>query len=182
MKTILFFGAALLVVWSFYSGGKFGPPNVYNMPASKAYQLLYGIKIEPSETGLFGRLNTVVTNVPEKSVTWTAGNSEYCKISVDQFKSTQSIISVSCDSILKDESTAEGLRLRFTRNSVIEMVDARLNGRSYNNKLAALGVVAAKWPEDIVHHANFNEAITEATKMAAEAQRDSEREYNKPHN
>jgi hypothetical protein len=161
----------LIAAGGVYMHGPIGEANVYAMPAEQAYEKLATTNIEPSGTGPFGRLDTVTSGDGKSSVTWTASGAHArikCSATITPAEA-QSRVDVSCGGGGPSDGAAGGMLMKLTRNALIEHIDSTLTGRAYDPVLAR-GPTAGRWPEDVVHHAGYAEAVSQAHEMSAETQ------------
>jgi hypothetical protein len=158
------------------AGCLFGEPNVYSMPAAEAYRRLASVRIEPSGSGPFGMLETIVTRSPPHRVTWTGtqsggGMGGYrCGLTVTPVDDASSRVDVSCNGGGAGSGAAAGLESNLIRKRVIEQVDATLTGRDFDPRRAN-GATAAGWPADVVDHGTLGDAVNTAREMDAETRR-----------
>jgi hypothetical protein len=176
MKVILFSGIGLITAVGAYVHGPIGEANVYAMPTAQAYEKLATTDIQPSNTGPFGRLDTVTGGDGKSSVTWTASGSHAhieCSATIAPAEE-KSRVDVSCGGGGPSDGAAAGMAMKLTRNALIEHIDATLTGRPYDPDLAR-GPTAGRWPEDVVHHAGYAEAVSQAHQMDAETRAEIEK-------
>ncbi len=174
MKAILLLGTAIILGGAYYMHGGFGEPNVYAMPVAEAYQRLGSAVIEPSGTGPFGRLTTVVTREPPDTVVWTASGSHAyhrCEITITPADGDSSRIDLDCDGGSPSSGAAIRMERAMIRKRVIEQIDATLEGRPFDPERAR-GATAARWPSS-GEDASLGSAVREAGEMEAQARRAS---------
>jgi hypothetical protein len=174
MKAVLFLGAAVILGGAYYMHGGLREPNVYAMPVAEAYQRLGSVVIEPSGTGPFGRLDTVVTRDPPDTVVWTASGSHaryHCEISITPAEGNSSRIGLDCGGGGPSSGAAIRMERALVRKAVIEQIDATLEGRPYDPDRAR-GATAARWPSS-GEDASLGSAVREAGEMEAQARRAS---------
>jgi hypothetical protein len=171
MKLVLIGGIAALVGGGVYMHGPLRAANVYDMSAGEAYQKLAAAKVEPSGTGPFGRLDTIVSGSGNGTVEFSATGSHAalrCVATVAPEGSGKARVDASCGGGGAGNGAANGLFLNQIRKGFIELLDSTLKGRAYDPGRAQ-GATAARWPEDVIDHGDFNSAVSEAQRMDAEA-------------
>jgi hypothetical protein len=171
MKLVLIGGILTLVGGGVYMHGPLRAANVYDMPAEIAYQKLVAAKVEPSGTGPFGRLDTTVSGSGQSTVEFSASGSMaalHCVATIVPEDTGKTRVDASCDGGGAGNGAANGLFLKQIRNGFIELLDATLKDRAYDPERAQ-GATAARWPEDVIDHGDFNSAVSEAQRMDAEA-------------
>lgn len=169
MKAILLGGVSLITAVGVYLHGPVGEANVYAMSAGDAYRKLASVKVEPSGTGPFGRLQTTVSGDGGTVVTFTASGSHAhfeCTATVAP-EGENARVDASCGGSSPSSGAAAGLEMGLRRKAFIELLDSTLTDRLYNPERAR-GSTAARWPEDVVDHGDFASAVSEAHKMNAE--------------
>jgi hypothetical protein len=171
VKALLFGGIAAIAAGGFYMHGPVRDPNVFNMSAADAYRTIRSTKVEPSGTGPFGRLETVVSGDGSKVVTFSASGSHasvYCTATVTP-EGDKARVDASCGGGGPSSGAAAGLEANLRRHAFIELLDSRLTDRAYDVERAR-GATAARWPKDVVDHGNYFDAVSKANKMNAETQ------------
>ena len=172
MKAILLVGTAIILGGAYYMHGGLREANVYAMPVADAYQRLGSAVIEPSGTGPFGRLTTVVTRDPPDTVVWTATGSHggyRCEITITPAESDSSRIDLDCGGGSMSSGAAIRMEREMMRKRVIEQIDATLEGRPFD-PVRARGATAARWPSS-GEDASLGSAVREAGEMEAQARR-----------
>jgi len=147
-----------------------GEGNVYDMPVGEAYARLANLRVEPSGTGPFGRLNTTTTG-SGRTVTWSASGSmasRRCVATLSPVEPARTRIDLTCSGGGAGSGAAAGLETNQTRKAVIELIDAKLTNRPYDPQRAR-GSTAAFWPDDVVDHGNLSTATANAIEMDREA-------------
>lgn len=89
-----------------------GEANVYPMERTDAYRLLSTVKIEPSGTGVFGRLDASVSGRRPSKVTWRASGSHArreCVISLNEVEPERTRVDVTCNGGGAGDGAAGGL-------------------------------------------------------------------------
>lgn len=166
----LAYGAAFLVLagTGIYFFAKPAPADEYAVSVNDAYKKLLTVHLTPGEKGVFGGLKTATDGNGRNQVEWSAHGSFAafdCKIDLAPLGDARTKVAVSCDGSGGD--AAKGMLITMERDAVIEMIDATLKGRAYDPELAR-GATAYRWPEDVIHHAGFNEAVRDAVKQGAD--------------
>jgi hypothetical protein len=152
-----------------------GEGNVYDMPVADAYAKLANLRVEPSNTGPFGRLDPTTTGSGGRTVTWSASGTfaaRRCVATLSPVEPSRTRIDLTCGGASPSSGAAAGLETNQTRKAVIEMIDAKLTGRPYDPRRAQ-GSTAAFWPADVVDHGNIGDAAAKALEMDREARREA---------
>ena len=176
MKLVLFGGVAAIAGAGFWMHGAPKEADVYAMPISQAYEKLAALKVEPANRGPFGRLDTTVYGTGGDTVTFDASGAHAqvsCTAKLSQVDAGTTRVAASCGGSSPSSGAAAGLEATMRRNRFIELVDATLDGRAYDVQLAQ-GATAARWPEDVIDHGDFGDAVREAHKMSEEMHRMTE--------
>jgi hypothetical protein len=174
---VMMLGCGTILGAGLWMKNPFGAPNVYAMTPTQVSETLSRAKIEPGNTSPFGRLDVETSSKPGKSVTWEAVGSHAavtCSTLIEPEGADKSRLNVTCGGGGAGNGAAGGLFLRMVRKEVIELVDSTLRHRPYDPQKAK-GSTAARWPEDIVHHDNFGQAVGKAIEMDAEMRAETQR-------
>jgi hypothetical protein len=151
-----------------------GNGNVYDMPVADAYAKLANLRVEPSNTGPFGRLHTTTTG-SGRTVTWSASGTfaaHRCVATLSPVETARTRIDLTCGGASPSSGAAAGLEINQVRKAVIELIDAKLTGRPYDPRRAQ-GATASSWPADVVDHGNLQDAAAKALEMDREARREA---------
>ena len=162
-----FLGAAALALLT----AGCGQGNLYPLPADQAYARLVDAKIVPSGKGPFGKLHVVASGDGTSIVRWTVSEAgvKLCEANIAP-EGDKSRITAFCDG--GGEGAATGMMQNMNRNAIIEHIDATLNGRNYDPRLA-MGSTASGWPKDPRQaDSSFGGAATAALKMERDMKRD----------
>lgn len=141
-----------------------GQGNLYPMPADQAYAKLVAAKILPSGTGPFGRLPIAVVGDGSSTIKYivTDAGLKMCEANIAA-EGDKSRITAFCDK--GGEGAAVALTQNLMRSRLIEHIDATLNGREFDPKLA-MGATAGAWPKDERQaNASMGAAMGEALAM-----------------
>lgn len=152
-------------------------PDVYALSLSEAYKRLDAAQIEPSGSGVFGRLETTVSGNSADEITWSAGGSmsgHACTMQLKKVDDSHTHVTVDCKGGSASSGAAAGMEHALIRNRVIEMVDATLTGRTFDPARAG-GITAARWPGDGVD-GSYAGAVSAAIKMDSDMRKER-REY-----
>lgn len=174
MKLILFGGIAAIVAGGVYMHGPRGEANVYAMTPEEAYRTLAATKVEPSNRGPFGRLETSVHASGGNKIEFSASGSHasvMCSALITPAEGDKARVDASCGGGGPSSGAAAGLEAGMRRRAFIELLDSTLTGRAYDPKLAQ-GATAGLWPADVVDHGTFADAASQAISMEAEMRRD----------
>jgi hypothetical protein len=153
-----------------------GESNVYDMPVGEAYAKLANLRVEPSNSGPFGRLHTTTTGSGGRTVTWSASGTfaaHRCVATLSPVETARTRIDLTCGGASPSSGAAAGLETLYTRRAVIEMIDAKLTDRPYDPHRAQ-GSTAAFWPADDVDHGNIGDATATALEMDREARKEAD--------
>jgi hypothetical protein len=168
MKTKLFGVAALALLTTACGQG-----NLYPMPVDQAYAKLLTAKLPPSgKTGPFYKLPIVVTGDGASTVRWKIAESDLvmCEANVTAEGADKSRVNAYCGG--GGEGAAAGISQAMTRSALIELIDATLRGRPYDQQLA-MGSTASGWPKDPRQaDSSYAGAAAGALKMERDMRRD----------
>jgi hypothetical protein len=171
-------GIVVLLLGTAACSAIYSPPNVYPMSQAEVVDKLARLDVEPSGTGPFGRLEFNASRQGSDTVIWTATGSHArrrCEIHVAPVDAASSRVDISCGGGSASAGAAAGLELGATRKSAIELIDATLEGRPYDFRLAQ-GSTAWSWPEDKVDHGSYADAVGTAVAMDRAARVDASRQ------
>ena len=144
------------------------PADEYPLALGDAYHKLETAQLVHGHKGAFGGLETSISGNGRDQLSWKAGGTFAafdCTLKLAPLGEARTKVAVSCDG--GGGGAATGLLMTMTRNAVIEQIDSTLKNRPYDIKLAE-GGTAYRWPEDVVHHADFNESVGKAVQMGAD--------------
>ena len=166
MKYLLLGGAVAAIIAYAWMGK--GEANVYSLPVADTYAKLTSAKVEPGGQGVFGRLDTSVSGNGENVVYWRASGAHAairCQADLTPEGSSKTRITAYCDGGSGPSGAAAGMLMGMKRKSLIEHIDATLDGRAYDPRRAQ-GETAALWPADVRQpDGSFGTAVNDAIKM-----------------
>lgn len=146
-----------------------GQGNLYSMSADQAYAKLVDAKIERSGKGPFGTLPIAAVGDGSGTIKYMVTGMKMCEANIAA-EGDKSRISAFCDQ--GGEGAAAGMTQNLMRSRLIEHIDATLNDRAFDPRLA-LGTTAGSWPEDPRQpNGSIGAAATEALKMERDIKRD----------
>jgi hypothetical protein len=152
-----------------------GNGNVYDMPVADAYAKLANLRVERSNSGPFGMLDTTTTGSGGRTVTWSASGTfatRRCVATLSPVEPARTRIDLTCGGASPSSGALAGIETNYTRRAVIEMIDAKLTDRPYDSRRAQ-GSTASFWPADVVDHGNIGDAAANALEMDREARREA---------
>jgi len=149
-----------------------GQGNLYPMTPDEAYAKLLTAKLKPSgKTGPFYMLPITVSGDGSSTVRWKQAETGLvlCEANVTAEGADKSRITAFCGA--GGEGAAAGMTQAMNRKALIELIDATLRGRPYDQQ-KAMGSTAAGWPKDERQaDASLGGAATEALKMQRDIQK-----------
>jgi hypothetical protein len=148
MKYLLL-GAAVAGIIGYAWFGR-GEANVYAMTPAEVYAALRAAPVEPGGQGVFGRLDTSVSGNGDNAVYWNASGSHAgirCEANIAPEGSDKSRLTAYCDGGAAGSGAAAGMLMAMKRKALIEHIDATLDKRPFDVKLAQ-GSTASGWPSD----------------------------------
>ena len=180
MKYLLLAGAFLGVIG--YAWMSSGDPNVYPMSQADVYAKLRAAPVQKGNSGMFGNLDSSVSGNGESKIYWNASgtfSSNHCEAEITPEGATKSRIMAFCEGGGASDGAAAGMLMGMHRRALIEHIDAALNDRPFDKRLA-LGATAARWPSDARQpDGSYGTMVGEALKMErdiSKMQRDSAKE------
>ena len=194
MKYLLL-GAAFLGVIGYAWFGR-GEANVYAMTPAEVYQSLRSAPVEPGNDGVFGRLDTSVSGNGDSVIYWNASGSHaavHCEATITPEGTDQSRLTAFCGGGGASDGAAAGMVSGMKRKALIEHIDATLDKRPYEARMAQ-GSTASGWPSDARQpDGSYGTAVVGALKMEQDikqmgremekdsAQRDADAAYKRAH-
>jgi hypothetical protein len=169
MKYLLLGGAVAAVLGYAWFGR--GEANVYAMTPAEVYAALRAAPVEPGGQGVFGRLDTSVSGNGEDAVYWNASGSHAgirCEANITPEGADKSRLTAYCGGGAAGSGAAAGMLMAMKRKALIEHIDATLDKRPYDVKLAQ-GSTASGWPSDARQaDGSLGTAMGEAVKMESD--------------
>lgn len=169
MKYLLL-GAAVAGILGYAWFGR-GEANVYAMTPAEVYAALRAAPVEPGGQGVFGRLDTKVSGNGDNAVYWNASGSHAgirCEANITPEGSDKSRLTAFCGGGGAGSGAAAGMLSAMNRKALIEHIDATLDKRPYDAKLAQ-GSTASGWPSDARQaDGSLGTAMGDALKMEQE--------------
>lgn len=155
---------AAVLGWAWFGRGE---GNVYAMTPDQVYAKLVSAKVEKGNGALFGKLDTKVSGNGNGTVYWNAGGYN-CAADIAAEEGGKSRLTAYCGGASFSDGAAAGMLAGMHRSKLIEHIDATLDGRPFDAKLAS-GSTAAGWPKDARQpDGSLGAAAGEALKMNAE--------------
>ena len=148
MKYLLLGGAVAAILGYAWFGR--GEANVYSMTPTEVYAALRAAPVEPGGQGVFGRLDTSVSGNGDNAVYWNASGSHAairCEANITPEGTDKSRLTAFCGGGGAGSGAAGGMLSAMNRKALIEHIDATLDKRPYDAKLAQ-GSTASGWPSD----------------------------------
>ena len=127
-----------------------GEANVYAMTPAEVYAALRAAPLEKGNGAVFGNLDTSVSGNGENAIYWSASGShaaKRCEVNITPEGADKSRLTAYCGGGGMSDGAAAGMVSAMDRKSIIEHIDAVLDKRSYDVKLAQ-GSTASGWPSD----------------------------------
>lgn len=128
-----------------------GEANVYFMAPAEAYAKLRAAPIRADGKTAFGRLVYVVSGDGESKLYWNGSGgtfaSSHCEADITLEGANTSRIMAHCNGGSLSDGAAAGMVSGMQRKALIEHIDATLEGRPFDVKLAQ-GSTASGWPSD----------------------------------
>ncbi|MES2904699.1 MAG: hypothetical protein V4696_10980 [Pseudomonadota bacterium] len=169
MKYLLL-GAAFAGIVGYAWFGR-GEANVYAMTPTEVYAALRAAPVEPGGQGVFGRLDTSVSGNGDNAVYWNASGSHAairCEANITPEGADKSRLTAFCGGGGAGSGAAAGMLSAMNRKALIEHIDATLDKRAYDVKLAQ-GSTASGWPSDARQaDGSLGTAMGDAMKMERE--------------
>jgi hypothetical protein len=169
MKYLLL-GAAFAGILGYAWFGR-GEANVYAMTPAEVYAALRAAPVEPGGQGVFGRLDTSVSGNGDNAVYWNASGSHAgirCEANITPEGTDKSRLTAYCGGGAAGAGAAAGMLMAMKRKALIEHIDATLDKRPYDVKLAQ-GSTASGWPADARQaDGSLGTAMGDALKMERE--------------
>lgn len=149
MKYLLI-GAAFAGILGYAWFGR-GEANVYAMTPTEAYAKLRAAPIQADGKSAFGRLVYVVSGDGQSKLYWNGSGgtfaSSHCEADITPEGADKSRIMAHCNGGSMSDGAAAGMVSGMQRKALIEHIDATLEGRPFDVKLAQ-GSTASGWPSD----------------------------------
>ena len=172
MKYLLL-GAAFAGILGYAWFGR-GEPNVYAMTPTQVYAALRAAPLEQGNGMPFGNLDTSVSGNGENVVYWNASGShaaKHCEANITPEGTDQSRITAFCGGGGAGDGAAAGMVSAMDRKALIEHIDAALDKRPYDVRLAQ-GSTASGWPSDARQaDGSLGTAMGDALKMDRDMQK-----------
>jgi len=170
MKYLLL-GAAFLGVIGYAWFGR-GDANVYPMAPTEAYAKLRATPIQADGKSAFGRLDYAISGNGESKIYWNGSGgtfaSSQCEAEITPEGADKSRIMAHCNGGSMSGGAAAGMVSGMQRKALIEHIDAALEGRAFDVKLAQ-GSTASGWPSDARQpDGSYGTAVVGALKMEQE--------------
>lgn len=166
MKYLLL-GAAFAGIVGYAWFGR-GEANVYAMTPAEVYAALRAAPVEPGGQGVFGRLDTSVSGNGDSVIYWNASGSHagiHCEANITPEGTDKSRLTAYCGGGGAGSGAAGGMLSAMNRKALIEHIDATLDKRAYDVRLAQ-GSTASGWPSDARQaDGTLGTAMGEAVKM-----------------
>ena len=166
MKYLLL-AAAFLGVLGYAWFGR-GDANVYAITPADVYQALRSAPVEKGNGGVFGNLDTSVSGNGDSVITWNASGSHAsrrCEATIAPEGTDQSRLTAFCDGGGAGDGAAAGMVSGMNRKALIEHIDATLDKRPYDARMAQ-GSTASGWPSDARQaDGSYGPAVGDALKM-----------------
>ncbi|MEO8141608.1 MAG: hypothetical protein ABI617_03010 [Sphingomicrobium sp.] len=128
-----------------------GEANVYSMTPAEAYSKLRAAPIQADGKTAFGRLVYVVSGDGDSKLYWNGSGgtfaSSHCEADITPEGAAKSRIMAHCNGGSLSDGAAAGMVSGMQRKALIEHIDATLEGRPFDVKLAQ-GSTASGWPSD----------------------------------
>ncbi len=170
MKYLLLIAAALGVLgFAWFSRGE---ANVYAMAPAEAYDKLRATPIQADGKSAFGRLDYAISGDGTSKIYWNGSGGTFassrCEAEITPEGSDQSRIMAHCNGGSMSDGAAAGMVSGMQRKALIEHIDAALEGRPFDVKLAQ-GSTASGWPSDARQpDGSYGTAVVGALKMEQE--------------
>lgn len=148
MKYLLL-GAAFAGVLGYAWFGR-GEANVYAMTPSEVYAALRAAPLQKGNGAVFGNLDTSISGNGENAIYWSASGSfaaKRCEATITPEGPDKSRLTAYCGGGSMSDGAAAGMVSAMDRKALIEHIDATLEKRPYDVKLAQ-GSTASGWPSD----------------------------------
>ena len=172
MKYLLL-GAAFAGILGYAWFGR-GEANVYAMTPTQVYAALRAAPLGQGNGTPFGNLDTSVSGNGENVVYWNASGShaaKHCEANITPEGTDQSRITAFCGGGGAGDGAAAGMVSAMDRKALIEHIDAALDKRPYDVRLAQ-GSTAAGWPSDARQaDGSLGTAMGDALKMDRDMQK-----------
>ena len=172
MKYLLL-GAAFAGILGYAWFGR-GEANVYAMTSTQVYAALRAAPLEQGSGTPFGNLDTSVSGNGENVVSWNASGSHaaiHCEANITPEGADKSRLTAFCGGGGASDGAAAGMVSAMNRKALIEHIDAALDKRPYDVRLAQ-GSTAAGWPSDARQaDGSLGTAMGDALKMDRDMQK-----------
>ena len=172
MKYLLL-GAAFAGILGYAWFGR-GEANVYAMTSTQVYAALRAAPLEQGSGTPFGNLDTSVSGNGENVVYWNASGSHaaiHCEANITPEGADKSRLTAFCGGGGASDGAAAGMVSAMNRKALIEHIDAALDKRPYDVRLAQ-GSTAAGWPSDARQaDGSLGTAMGDALKMDRDMQK-----------
>jgi hypothetical protein len=148
MKYLLL-GAAFAGVLGYAWFGR-GEANVYAMSPAEVYAALREAPVPKGNGSPFGNLVASVSGNGENAVYWIASGAhaaKHCEATITPEGADQSRLTAYCGGGGLSDGAAAGMVSAMDRKALIEHIDATLDKRPFDTRLAQ-GSTAAGWPSD----------------------------------
>ncbi len=169
MKYLLL-GAAFAGILGYAWFGR-GEANVYAMTPAEVYAALRAAPLQKGNGAVFGNLDTSVSGNGENAVYWSASGShasKRCEATITPEGADKSRLTAYCGGGSFSDGAAAGMVSAMDRKALIEHIDATLDKRPYDVKLAQ-GSTASGWPSDARQaDGSLGTAMGDALKMERE--------------
>lgn len=170
MKYLLL-GAAFAGIMGYAWFGR-GEANVYAVTPAEAYARLRAAPIQADGKSAFGRLVYAVSGNGDSKIYWNGSGgtfaSSHCEADITPEGPDKSRIMAYCGGGSLSDGAAAGMVSGLQRKALIEHIDATLEGRPFDVKLA-MGTTAAGWPSDARQaDGSLGTAVGDALKMERE--------------
>ena len=148
-----------------------GESNVYDMTPQEAYAALRAAPVAKGSFSPFGNLDSSVSGNGEDVITWNASGahaSKHCEATIVPEEAGKSRLTAFCGGGGLSDGAAMGMVAGMNRKALIEHIDATLEKRSFDERLAQ-GSTASGWPSDARQpDGSYASAVSGALKMERE--------------
>jgi len=169
MKYLLLGGAILGVIGFAWFGR--GEANVYPMAPDEVYQALRSAPVAKGNGSPFGNLDSSVSGNGDTVIYWNATGAHAsirCEATIAPEGADKSRMTAFCGGGGASDGAAAGMVSAMNRKRLIEHIDATLDKRSYDARLAQ-GSTASGWPSDARQpDGSYGTAVVGALKMEQE--------------
>ena len=169
MKYLLLSAAvAGIIGWAWLGRGE---SNVYAMTPAEAYAALRAAPVQKGSGTPFGNLETSVSGNGDTIIYWNASGShaaKHCEATITPEGSDKSRLTAFCNGGGAGDGAAAGLVSGMDRKALIEHIDATLDKRPFDVRLAQ-GSTASGWPSDARQpDGSYGTMVGDALKMERE--------------